>query len=108
MCGVFFATDTNQSLQAQCEELEGSMGASSVSKHLEELKQERSVHLSKLGTLEKEVFQNRGLLEEEEQVMYCDAINELDALYEEMKQVRASQGYQLTPWVCTSALSRWV
>jgi hypothetical protein len=69
---------------------------------LAKLKHERSVWLSKLEALEREVFRNRGLLEEEEQVMYCDAIDELDAVYEQVTRVRESQGFKLTPWVCFS------
>ena len=60
----------------------------------------RQAAYDKLLRLEDEVHLQRNLLEEEEQVMYVDGVNELMTVFEHMEDVRAAQGFKLTPWVC--------
>lgn len=49
--------------------------------------------------LERRVLETRQLLEAEEQLLYVDAIAELQRIYLQLQTVRAQQRKQHTPWV---------
>lgn len=89
-------------VQAHCLTLEATPPAEARDGHAESLeraKAARDATLAELAALEKDVYMHRGLLEEEEEITYCAAIDELEAVYAQMEDLRAAQGRALTPWV---------
>ena len=80
---------------------EGGGASEGDGQSLEERRDRRAAAYERLLRLEDEVHLHRNLLEEEEQVMYVDAIEEMQAVFAQIENARTELDCKLTPWVCS-------